>query len=194
MAVCSPDNLKTLDACFPYSLPGAPGYGQCHVLASFCDDSVAWHARPMERASPFRALLAHRHASPLPRAENLGGVGPLDAGLAHGLALSPRAQGDLLEWPSAGGKVGAGSLHHLATSQGRNAVSRGGRQCETQAGAPESPDSKRAEKRASAVVCWHPLAPIDCHVGRVSPPCGLSCDSAQNRSGVPDGRVPLHCG
>jgi len=59
----------------------------------------------MERASPFRALLAHRHASPLPRAENLGGVGPLDAGLAHGLALSPRAQGDLLEWPSAGGKV-----------------------------------------------------------------------------------------
>src|SRR5262245_7217788 len=65
-----------------------------------------------------------------PGRKTFGGVGPLDAGLAYGLALALHTSGDLLEGPSAGGVVGAGSLLHLAIGQGRNAVSRGRRQCE----------------------------------------------------------------
>src|SRR5215467_7289835 len=59
------------------------------LFASVRHDPFSRYARGLATPSPSRALLAHRHASPLARAEHLGGTGPLDAGLDHGLALSP---------------------------------------------------------------------------------------------------------
>src|SRR5215468_1863595 len=85
-----------------------------HLRAPLCHDPVSRDARHLEKPSSPHPVLAGLHASPLPRAENLGRACPLDAGLDHGLALAPRAEGGLLEYPSAGGVVGAGSLQHLA--------------------------------------------------------------------------------
>ena len=121
-----------------YSFHGAAGYSQGHLLASFCYPPVSQHARYVEITSPFRALLAHRHTRALPRTENFERACPLDTEFDHGVALSPRAQGDLLVCTSVGRVVGAGSLHHLATAQGWNALSRGRWQCETLAGDTES--------------------------------------------------------
>ena len=172
----------------PHSCYGAASHGHCYLFAPVRHDPVSRYARHLERSSPSRPVLAHCHASPVSRAENLGRTGPLDAGLDHRLALSPRAQGRLLGCPCAGGVVGRGSAADLATTQGRDTPSGGGWQCQTQAGDAESLGPKRAEKRASALVFRHPVCPVDCHVGRLSSPRGLSRHSAQNRSGVPDGK------
>src|SRR4029450_456991 len=118
---------------FP-SLQSMVCYDCRHLRAPLCHNPVSRDAGHLEKPSSPPPVLARLHASPVPRAENLGRACPLDAGLAHGLALAPRAEGGLLEYPSAGGVVGAGSLQHLATAQGRNALARGGWQCETQAG------------------------------------------------------------
>jgi hypothetical protein len=67
-----------------------------------------------------------------------------DTGLDHGLALAPRPQGGLLEYPSAGSVVGPGSLPHLATAPGRHTVSWRGWEGETQAGDKESHGPKGA--------------------------------------------------
>src|SRR5918911_2639178 len=104
-----------------------------HVRAPLWHDPVSRDARHLEKSSSPPPVLAGLHASPVSRAENLGRAGPLDAGLAHGLALAPRPQGGLLEYPSAGRVVGPGSLPHLATPQGWHPVSWGGWECETQA-------------------------------------------------------------
>src|SRR5207248_3824419 len=125
-------------------------------------------------------LLAHRHASPFPRAENIGRACPLDAGLDHGLALSSPAQGGLLEYPSAGGVVGAGSLQHLAPTQGRDALSRGRWQCETQEGDAESDGPTGGQKRASTVVFWGALCAADRGGGRIALPVGLAPLPPQN--------------
>src|SRR5262245_3359374 len=101
----------------------------------------------MERSSPSQAVLAHRHASPVSGAENLRRTGPLDAGLDHRLALAPRAQSGVLGCPSAGDDVvGRGSPADLATAQGRDALSRGRWQCETQAGDEKSLGPQGTEK------------------------------------------------
>src|SRR4029450_10959636 len=102
------------------------GYDCRHLLALLCHDPVSRNARPLEKPSSPPPLLAALHASPLPRAENLGRACPLAAGLDHGLALAPRPQGGLLEYPSADSVVGPGSLPPLATAQGRHPVSWGG--------------------------------------------------------------------
>src|SRR5215470_19205147 len=172
---------------YPHSLHGAAGYGHSHLFAPVCHDPVSRDAWHLEKPSSPPPLLAGLHASPVPRAENLGRACPLDSGLDHGLALSPRAQGGLLEYPSAGGVVGAGSLQHPAPAQGRHTVSWGGWECETQAGDAASLGPKGAQKRASAVVLGGALRAADRYVGELSLPRGLSPDSAQNPSGVPHG-------
>src|SRR6266566_7341006 len=159
-----------------------------HLLALLCHDPVSRNARHLEKPSSPPPLLACLHASPLPRAENLRRACPLDTGLDHGLALAPRPQGGLLAYPSADSVVGPGSLQHLATAQGRDALSRGGWQCETRAGDAASGSPKGAQKRASALVFWGALRSGDRHVGRLSLAGGLSPDSAQNLSGVPHGK------
>src|SRR2546425_4915577 len=109
-----------------HPLHGAVCSDHGHLFAPFCHDPVSRNARHLEKPSSPPPLLAGLHASPLPRAENLRRACPLDTGLDHGLALAPRPQGGLLEYPSADSVVGPGSLQHLATAQGRNTVSWGG--------------------------------------------------------------------
>ena len=164
------------------------GYDCGHLFASVRHHLVSRYARRLAPSSPSCALLAHCHASAVSRAENVGRTRPLDAWLDHRLALAPRAQGGLLGCPSAGRMVGRGSVADLATPQGRDTPSCGRWQCQTQAGDAESLGPKRAKKRASALVFRHPVCPGDCHVGRLSSPGSLSRDSAQNGSGVPDGK------
>jgi hypothetical protein len=72
--------------------------------------------------------------------------------------------------------------------QGWDALSRGRWQWETQAGDAESLGPKRAAKRVSAVVFRAPICPIDGHMGRLAPPRGLSSDTRENLSRVPDGK------
>src|SRR3954452_1634184 len=127
-----------------HPLQGMVCYDCGHLFASVRHDPFSRYARCLETPSPSRALLAHRHASPLSRAENIGRAGPLDSELDHGLAFSPCAQGGLLEYPSAAGVVGAGSLQRLATTPRRDAPSRGRWQCETQAGNTASGSAKGA--------------------------------------------------
>src|SRR4029453_1998225 len=164
------------------------GYDCSHLFASVHQHLVSRYARRLVPSSPSCALWADCHASAVPRAENVGRTRPLDASLHHRLALAPRAQGRLLGGASGGRMVGRGSVADLATTQGRDTASGGGWQCQTQAGDAESLGPKRAEKRASALVFRHPVCPVDCLVGRLSAPRGLSPDSAQNWSGVPDGK------
>src|SRR5262245_27056446 len=129
-----------------HPLPKAVGYDPGHLFAPFCHDLVSRHARHLEKPTSLHPVLAGLHASPVPRAENLGRTRSLDTSPSHGVALSPCAQGDLLGRPSADGVVGGGSLADLAPAQGWDAFSRRIWQCETQAGDAESPDAKRAEK------------------------------------------------
>ena len=70
-----------------------------HLRAPLCHDPVSRDARHLEKPSSPHPVLAGLPASPLPRAENLGRTCPLDSGLDHGLALAPRAEGGLLEYP-----------------------------------------------------------------------------------------------
>src|SRR5574341_148306 len=100
-------------------------YDHDHLFAPFCHDPVSRDARHLEKPSSPHPVLAGVHASPVSRAENLGRTRPLDASPGHGLALSPSAQGELLECPCAGGVVGPGSPQHLATAQGWHPLSRG---------------------------------------------------------------------
>src|SRR5262249_24473709 len=146
----------------------------------------------VEKSPSPPALLARGDASPLPGAENRSRTGPLDAGLDHRLALAPRTQSGVLGCPCAGGVEGRGSLADLATAPGWHAVSRRRWQCQSQAGDAESVGPQGTQKRASALVFWDSLCPVDRHVGCLSPARGLSPDAAQNRSGVPNGtcRVP----
>src|SRR5262249_3300463 len=130
----------------PHSCYGAASYGHSDLLAPVHHAAVARHARPVERASPSPPVLAHRDASLVSGAQDLGGTGPLDAGLDHRLALAPRAQSGRLGYPCAGGVVGRGSAADLAIAQGRDALSRGRRQRETQAGDAESVGPKGSEK------------------------------------------------
>jgi hypothetical protein len=64
--------------------------------------------------------------------------------------------------------------------QGRHTPSCGGWQCQTQARDAASLGPKRAEKRVAALIFRQPVCSVDCHLGRLSSPRGLSCDSAQN--------------
>src|SRR5215831_4648290 len=171
-----------------HPLPSAVYYDHSHLLAPVRHGPVSWDARHLEKPASPHPMLAGVHASPLSRAENPGRAGPLDTGLDHGLALSPRAQGHLLEYPSAGDMVGRRSPAYLTPTQGRDALSRGRWQCETQARAAASGSPKGTQKRASAVVFWRARCPVDCHVGRLSLPRGLSPDSAQDSSRVPHGK------
>ena len=103
--------------------------------------------------------------------------------------LSSRAQGGLLGCPSAGGVVGRRKpCKTLPPPKDGTLYLVGDGSVQTQAGDAESLGPKGTQKRASAVVFRHPLCPVDCHVGRRSLPRGLSPDSAQNPSGVPDGK------
>src|SRR5215467_11353233 len=88
----------------PFAQAGCHDPG--HLFAPFCHDLVSRHARPLEKPASLHPVLAGLHASPVPRAENPGRTGPLDASPSHGVALSPYAQGDLLGRPSADGVVG----------------------------------------------------------------------------------------
>src|SRR5215471_7245354 len=89
-----------------HSVHGAARYGHSDLSASVRHTAVSRYARPVERASPSHPVLAHRHASPVSGAENLGRTGSLDAGLDYRLALPPRAQSRVLGGPCAGGMVG----------------------------------------------------------------------------------------
>ena len=109
----------------PHSCHGAAVYGHNHLFAVVHHMPVARHARRVERASPSHPLLAHRHASPVSRAENRGRIGPLDTGLDHCLALAPRAQSRVLGYPSAGGVVSRGNPADLATAPRRDTPSGG---------------------------------------------------------------------
>src|SRR5215467_3518271 len=97
-----------------YCFHGAASHGPNYLFAPVRHCPLSWDARHVEKSPSPHALLARGHASPVPRAENLGRACPLDAGLDHRLALAPRAQGDLLGCPSAGGMVGRGSAADLA--------------------------------------------------------------------------------
>src|SRR5215472_14529737 len=128
----------------PHSLHGAACYAHHHLCAPVRHGPVSRDAWHVEKSASPRPLLAGLHTGPLPRAENLGRTRPLDASPGHGVALAPSAEGRLLEYPSAGGMVGPGSLQHLATAQGRHTVSWRGWECETQAGDKESHGPKGA--------------------------------------------------
>src|SRR5215831_11943687 len=95
--------LTCVTACLPHLFPGAACYGHGHLFAPVRHAPVSRYARYVERSSSSHPVLVGFRASAVPRAENLGRAGPLDAGLDHRLALSPRAQRGLLEYPSAGG-------------------------------------------------------------------------------------------
>src|SRR5438093_5994065 len=114
------------------------GYDCDYLFAPVRHSPFSWYARCLETSSSSCALLAYCHASAVSRAENLGRARPLDAGLDHRLALTPRAQGGLLGYPSAGNVVGRGSPADLATAKGRDTLSRRGWECETQAGDEKS--------------------------------------------------------
>src|SRR4029453_12749123 len=105
---------------------------------------------PRAKPSSPPPLWAGLHASPRPRAANLGRAGPLDAGLAHGLALAPRPHGGLLASPSAESVGGPGSLPPLATAHGRHPGSWGGGACASHAGDTASRRPQGAPKRAAA--------------------------------------------
>src|SRR5438270_13051426 len=107
-----------LRPCHLHPLHGAVCYGYGHLFASFRHHAVSWYARHLERSSPPHAVLAGFHAGPLPGAQNLGRTRPLDPCPGYGLALSPLAQGELLEYASARGMVGPRSDQHLAAAQG----------------------------------------------------------------------------
>src|ERR671931_2561511 len=104
--------------CHLHLLHGAVGYGYGHLFAPVLHHPVSWDARHLERSAPPHAVLAGLHAGPLPRAQNLGSTGPLDPCPGHGVALSPCAQGELLECASAGGVVGPRSAQNLAATRG----------------------------------------------------------------------------
>src|SRR5438445_8674418 len=89
-----------------------------HLFAPVCHHPVSRDARYLEKPASPHPVLAGVYASPVPRAENLGRTRPLDTSPDHGLALSSSAQGELLEYPCAGGMVGPGGPEHLATAQG----------------------------------------------------------------------------
>src|SRR2546425_11191553 len=79
-----------------HPLPGMACYGRGHLLAPFCHHPVSRDARHLEKPPSPHTVLADFHASPLPRAENLGRACPLDPNPGDRLALSSRAEGGLL--------------------------------------------------------------------------------------------------
>src|SRR5262245_6863459 len=91
----------------------------CDLFAHFRHVPLSWYARCLAESSPPQSLLAHCHASPLPRTQNRGRTRPLDASRGDVLALGTCAEGNLLGCPSAGGMVGTESPEHLATPRGR---------------------------------------------------------------------------
>src|SRR4029434_3058105 len=101
----------------PHSFHWAACYAHPHLGARVSHGPVSRDAREVEKPASPPPLLAGLHAGPLPRAENLGRTRPLDASPGHGVALSPSAEGQLLECPSAGGMVGPGSPRDLAAPQ-----------------------------------------------------------------------------
>src|SRR5262245_8128627 len=171
-------------SCLPHRFLGAACYGYGHLFAPVRHDPVSRDARHLEKSAPPRSVLAGLHASPVPRAQNLGRTRPLDTGLDHGLALAPRPQGGLLEYPSTARVVGSGRLQYLATAQGRQTLSWRGWECETHARHPETHGPKGADKRASAVVLGGAVCAGARHVGWRSLPRSLSPDSTQIPSGV----------
>jgi hypothetical protein len=70
----------------------------------------------LEKPSPSHAVLAHCHASSLPRAQNLGRTRPMDADRDDGLAVASLAQDQLLEHAYAGDMVGARNPEYLAAA------------------------------------------------------------------------------
>src|SRR5947208_3915700 len=92
-----------------HPLHGMACYGRGHLLAPVCHHTISRDARYLEKPPSPHPVLAGLHASPVPRAENLGRTRPLDASPGQGVALSPSAEGQLLACPSAGGMVGPGS-------------------------------------------------------------------------------------
>src|SRR5215470_20232046 len=164
-----------------------------HLRAPLCHDPVSRDAWHLEKPSSPHPVLAGLHASPLPRAENLGRACPLDPSPGDRLALSSRAEGGLLGYPFAGGMGGPGSPEHLAPTQGWHRVSRGGRQSQAQAGHTEPTGPKRTEKRASALVFRDSLCPVDCQLGRVSLASGLSSDPTEKPSSLSTGKCAVSC-
>ena len=129
----------------------------------------------------------------LPRAENLGRAGPLDPGPGDRLALSSRAEGGLLGYPSAGGMVGPGSPEHLAPAQGWHLYLVGDGSHKPEAGPTEPAGPKRTEKRTSALVFRDSLCPVDCQLGRVSLARGVSSDPTEKPSSLSTGKCPVSC-
>lgn len=91
----------------PHAVHGAAGYGQSHLFAPVRYHPLSWDARPVEKSPPPQAVLARGHASPLPRAKDIGRTRPLDPGPDDGVALAPPA----------GGVVEPRSPEHVATAQ-----------------------------------------------------------------------------
>src|SRR5499425_1827467 len=101
-----------------HPLHGAVCDDHHHVFAPVCHDALSRNAWCLERSPPSPPVLAGVHASPLPRAENLGRTGALDPSIDHGVAVPPPVEGELLEYPCAGDMVGRGSPAYLAPTQG----------------------------------------------------------------------------
>src|SRR2546425_161540 len=97
-----------------HPLHGAVCSDHGHLFAPFCHDPVSRDARHLEKPSSPHPVLAGLHASPLPRAENLGRTLPLDPGGHHRVAFPPLGEGELLACASAAGVVGPRSAQHLA--------------------------------------------------------------------------------
>src|SRR5215218_9217543 len=83
---------ESLTSSHLHPLYGIACYGRSHLLAPVCHHPVSRDARYLAKPASPHPVLAGFHASPVPRAENLGRACPLDSGLDHGLALSPLAQ------------------------------------------------------------------------------------------------------
>jgi hypothetical protein len=76
---------------------GAVCYDHSHLFAPVGHGSLSRDAGHLERSPPSHPVLAGGQASPLPGAENLGRTCALAPGLAHGVAVPPPAEGELLE-------------------------------------------------------------------------------------------------
>src|SRR2546428_13776412 len=66
-----------------HPLHGAVCYDHGHLFAPFGHAPVSRDARHLEKPSSPHPVLAGVHASPVPRAENLGRTRPLDASPGH---------------------------------------------------------------------------------------------------------------